>query len=530
MIQHRALRTLAAGLVALGGFGAVEGASAALPQEVAPRAELDGAFDEARAASQRLLLGVFTAGEARSEDCVKRLWSDKEVRAALADCVPVQALTGAVSKADARRFGGHDPDVHRILERAVRDHVPVNAEGVLATPQHIWFAADGRVLIAAPFELQPEEFLWLDWRSRQLAGDAEARPADSARPPRRYLEGQAYAPADGDLFGRGLLPAELEADLDTLRRRGQGGGGRGGRGGFGGGANWSREAIDAFVRLAFTDEKDAQKEIESELGSIFLRMGGGTSPLLDAGLEIVAFAAPARGAETVIGFLSDTVPSVRARAAAALEAMGFEGEGWKELRKALDKEDDAVVRGALLRAAGVVGRKDAAARRLLEKEARERPQKGRTNVERIAALIGLGHVGDGAGSEAAFRAALGDTDANVALAAVAGMALTRDRARFAPALKERAGSDPANAALYDAALAVLDGAPLVRLRGLIERVAPDDFPRPRLYFEARPPGNVTGAGMGEGRGGRGGGNGGTGGGGTGGGGTGGGGTGGGGGR
>lgn len=462
------------------------GAAAAV-QDPAPMADLTEAFERASEAGRRLILGVYTAGESRSEDFAKRVLRDKAVRATWTNAVPVQVLLGGPTKADARRFGGHDPDTHRALEREVRDRLPVNAEGVLASPQHVWFAPDGRLLIAAPYELEPEEFLWLDWRSQRLAGAVDTPLPVGARAPRRYLEGEAFAPFDGDRIGRGLLPNEVEADLALMRKRSLGGG------------NSSGDWIGAFARLAFTDAQEAQDEVRNELGSVYLRLGGGSNAWLEGGLEMVAYAAPRRGVECLVTFLGDPVPGLRARAAAALESLGFEGAGWAELRKALDKEEDAVVRRALLRAAGVAGRSESQARRLLEKEA----LKGKAPADRCAAFIGLGHIGDGVGLESVLRAGLGDLDPNIALAAGVAMALTRDSARFKPLITERAGGATEDVAAFEAILAVLDGAPIVKLRDVLQRVAPDDFPRARLFFEARPPasargGPVGGAGRGPG--------------------------------
>lgn len=475
--------------------------AAAPTQDLAFSPDLAAAFEQSRSESKRLVLGVYSAGEARSEDFVKRVFKDKAVRRALADAVAVQALLGTPSKVEARRFGGHDQDIHRMLERSVRDHLPANAEGVLASPQHVWFGPEGRLLLAAPFELEPEEFLWLDWRARQLSGDAAAVAPVGARAPRRFLEGAAFAPADGDRFGRGLKPDEVKADLELLRRRGQGGGGGRGGGG-GGGGNWTPEAIAAFARLAFSNDADAQDEVRNELGNVFLRWGGGSNALVEGALEIVAFAAPRLGVPTVVQFLNDTEAVLRGRSAAALEAMGFDGDGWNDLRKALDKEEDAPVRRAMLRAAGVVGRREAQARRTLEREA----EKAKSTLDRAAALIGLGHIGDGAACEETLRKALGEADANVALAAACAMALTRDSARFRASIVERATDAGEDAALYEAALAVLDGGALLRLQSLLARVAADEYPRTRFFFTARP--QAPPAGRGQGGRGNGGGNGG----------------------
>jgi hypothetical protein len=500
------------GFGACGGIGASGGIRAsstggAAPeaQDPAPAADLAEAFQRASAEGRRLVLGVYTAGEARSEDFAKRVLRDKAVRASWANVVPVQVLLGEPTKAEARRFGGHEPDIHRALERAVRDHLPANAEGVLASPQHVWFAPDGRLLLAAPYELDPEEYLWLDWRSQRLTGAVDVPLPEGARAPRRYLEGVAFAPIDGDRFGRGLLPPEVAAELEVLRKRsmggggaggGPGGGGPGGGGAGGGGGTRMLETVESIVRLAFTDSPDAQDEVRNELGNMFLRLGGGSNPWLEGGLEIVAYAAPRRGAEFLVTFLGDPVPGLRARGAAALESLGYEGIGWTELRKALDKEEDAVVRRALLRAAGVAGRREAQARRLLEKEA----LKGKAPADRCAALIGLGHIGAGAELEGTLRTALGDPDLNVALAAAAAMAMTRDSARFKPLITERAGGATEDTAAFETLLAVLDGAPFVRLRDVLQRVAPDDFPRTRLFFEARPPVSARGGpGAGPGR-------------------------------
>ncbi len=469
---------------------------------------LSAAFERARSEGKRLVLGVYTAGEARAEDFAKRTLRDKSVKGALDASVFVQVLVGSPTKADAKRFGALTPDDHRALEREVLDRLPVNAEGVLATPQHVWFGPDGALLVAAPYELEPEEFLWLDARAAQLAATPVADPAGApgapaadaappaplpagARAPRRYLAGQAFRPLDGDRLGRGLLPDEEKADLELLRKRsqggGRGGGGRGGLGGAGGGGGFgggfSREAIEAFGRLAFTDTEDAQSEVKSELGNVFLRLGGGSNALLDGGIEALAYAAPKRGVPTLVSFLGDTVPGLRARAAAALESLGYAGLGWKELSKQLGKEDDAVVRRALLRAAGAVGRGEAAARRLLEREALE----AKAREDRIAALIGLGHFGDGAATEATLRTALAARDVDVALAAGAAMALTRDAGRFRAPLRERAAELSEEAPAFAALGEVLEGAPLVRLRELLTRLAPDEFPRARLFFEPLPP-------------------------------------------
>ncbi len=94
----------------------------------------------------------------------------------------------------------------------------------------------------------------------------------------------------------------------------------------------------------------------------------------------------------------------------------------------------------------------------------------------------MGSLTNHADVQDALRNALKGTDERFASAAALGIAFARDRDGL-ELLREKLGAEPEAElrTVLEAAVAVIEGAPLTRLRESVERIAEDTILRPRYY-------------------------------------------------
>jgi hypothetical protein len=446
-------------------------------------AEANGrAFREQRV----VFVAVHSDDEARSRAFWKHVYKDKRVRALAEDTVNLLACLdiGWNKRCPCAKSGGLDHDSAKFVEAALREELlGANAEGVIASPQHLWLDPNGAVLLCVPYELSADELSWCFAEAARLAGRPQPEVA-GGRAPLRLLYGQTYAPRDRDDYGRGLRPEELEQVLAELKSSGAGRGKRGG----GGGAGRFRSRVGSMFQVAFTDEEDARDFITVELSSGWATFNGGD--LLAEALQVLGALVPGNSWTIFEHSAGHRDALLRNQAAVALEQLRAP-RALKLIKTALKHEKDAGVLKNWVRALGASGRADKGARRQLLQLSQNR-----ADVLRRNALFALGWLApDGDVSERLVEA-LGASDAPDARAAACAMALSREQS-YMPALESRLageGLDDDLRGTLESALTVLKGADLAGIESAVRDVCRDTIPRRRVFFRGMPSGEDLGDG------------------------------------
>lgn len=443
--------------------------AAEVPGNVGGDVSWEAGWEAARersAGEERLVfVALLAEGEGRSR-ALRKLYADRTVAglASATVCVGGELKT-AVERRSFEPFSGLSEEDNRRLVALLREELfAQNEEGVVAVPQHAWLSSAGEVLLSVPYEMTREELVWCFAEAFRRAGiePPEELPED-ARPPRRLLGAALYRPPAGDRHGRGMTPSELEEEID--RRRSDG---------FGGGA------VASWMRILFTDDEEAVKYAEVELGRGVLAWLG--RDRIGQSLRYVGVASPPSFWEVLAPFAKDRRAEVRNEAAVALEQLGS-ARALKVVKSALGKEKEPAVRKNWLRALGACGWDDRGAARTLLKVAsgKQEPPLARRN-----AIVALGHLRQDEAVRELLLARLAGADPAERLAAAGAMALSREReyAEALAAAAERA-EDEEEREGYEAARSVLEGADLAAAEELVREAAKDEIDRPRIFFRAR---------------------------------------------
>jgi hypothetical protein len=447
-----------------------------------------------RAASEGKVVFVAFHGpaDARCEEFTKHHYRNRDVVSVAEATINVGATTDELERRKHPFVKGLSALENRRLAAALRESlVPANAAGVVATPQHLWLAPGGEVLLSAPFEVEEEELLWCFHEAQRLVDPAAPAAPPGARPPRRLLYGKGYRPRDGDELARGLTEEELEEALQSARSSmtARGGGGR---------------RMANLMRIAFTDDEAAAEYIGLELSNGLLTWAG--NGLLVQALHLVGVLSPASFWELAEDFVTHDDADVRREAAVVLEQLGHSG-GLKVARRGWSKESERFLRGAWLRAIGACARGDKSARKLLLELAREEPE----DEARASAIFALGYLDAHPDVHEFLASAVrGERELERSMAACA-MALSRERS-YVSLLAELIGEAPpavsgdvaqgagtgddgagdtgaappardGSDAVLEDALAVLRGADLARVATHVSRATGAVAMRERVFFQ-----------------------------------------------
>ncbi len=426
-----------------------------------------------------MFVAVHADEEARSEAFWKRTYKDKTVRSLAEETVNLLACrdVGGKKRCDCAKAGGLDSEQAKFMEAALREEVLVlNAEGIVASPQHLWLDSKGAVLLCVPFEMTAGELAWCFGEAARLAGGPPVE-LEEARAPRRLLYGQAFRPAAADEYGRGLRPDELKEKLAELKSGGVGVGG--GRRGGGRGAGWGRR-LATLLLVSFTDEKEAQEYVANELRSGWTTWAG---PDVQArSLHTFGVVAPKSAWPTFEGFADHRESVLRNECAVAIEQAGFD-DALKTIKTALKREKEPSVRKNWLRALGAVAGDDKGARRiLLEFSEEEDP------VLRRNATFALGWLPQEGDVSERLSAQLTSGNGDDACAAACAMALSRDQS-YLPELRRRVGEEGLVDALKTAleqAIEVIEGGDLAGVEAVVSEVCRDQLARERVFFRSIP--------------------------------------------
>lgn len=430
-------------------------------------------YPPARARAQEegriVFVAVLADDEARSDQYWDDVYSDRRVRAHSEETVNLVACLDAYDKkrCSCAQQAGLSRDEARYVEAAVRDELLAkNAEGVVASPQHLWFSPTGELLQCAAFEMTADEMVWCFVNARRRAGLKHDPMPEGLRAPVRFLTRELHTPADGDTYGRAFTPAEAKQELKTMKAS-MLGAGQGAR----------------FVRLAFTDDKAAQEYVYKELQSGVATWGG--DEVIVRALHTMGLVAPASGWEIFEYYAEHKEARVRNACAVGLEQLGTSA-GLKIIKTMLRREKDEGVKKNWLRALGSCGRSTSAVRKqMLGLAKRERDPVLKANI--LFALGWLDHHED-------VREVLveilhdGNADVRLRTAAVCAIALGRDESQL-ETVRKFAGGDAIPASLSDAAVAavaILEGGDLIGLEASVKDSCADILPRERVFFRPSP--------------------------------------------
>ena len=431
-------------------------------------------YAPARARAQEegriLFVSVLADDEARAEQFWDDVYSDRRVRALSEETVNLVACLDAQGKkrSSCAQKAGLSRDEARYLEAAIRDELLAkNAEGVVSSPQHMWFSPAGELLQCVAFEMTADEMVWCFVNARRRAGLKHDPMPEGLRAPLRFLAGEPYAPADGDTYGRALTSAEVKQELKSMRTSRFGGG-----------------QAARFVRLAFTDDKAAQEYVYKELQSGLVTWGG--TDVIVGALHTMGLVAPASGGEIFEYYGDHKEARVRNECAVGLEQLGA-SSGLKLIKVMLRKEKDDSVKKNWLRALASCGRSASAVRKqMLGLVDRERDLVLKANI-----LFGLGWLDHHEDVREVLVQTLQDVDADVRLrtAAVCAIALGRDESQL-ETVRKFAGGEGIPASLSEAAVAavaILEGGDMMGLQASVQDSCADILPRERVFFRPVPP-------------------------------------------
>ena len=173
--------------------------------------EEDWAAARARALEEGRVLFVAANmdGERANDRMAEDVYREKAVVASRANRALV-ASAFAHGKGTCRSSGPSCEHHQRVDIRAREEVLPADADGAVVTPQHVFLAPDGTVLLSVEYEITADELEWcLGEALRKLDPDAEVKLSGGARPPKRLV-------VDGVAAGRPPAPTRDEV-LELLR-------------------------------------------------------------------------------------------------------------------------------------------------------------------------------------------------------------------------------------------------------------------------------------------------------------------------
>ncbi len=465
------------------------------------------ALDQAKEGNKVVFLAVNMDGE-RANDRMVELYGEKQIEKLAAHTINAVASATEHKEGDkpCPRFGEITCKQHRAVDVAVRSQVlKPDAEGFVIAPQHVFLAPDGKVILSVPYEIDESELVWCFERAiHAVDPEADLGAIPRGRAPKRLVLGDVIDL--GGLPGGGLRPITREEALeliDLVKR---------------GGLDW-QQRLDALRKIMTSDEEEARDLIVSELRAGNGGRGGGGRGGGGAGgaggmggsgadrrplvLHAIGTFSPPSYWEIVAEYAESGEQALRVEAAVALEQLAAP-ESLKTILAALRKEREPELARVWPRALAAAGAADKGARKTLLAGL-----KSKDPLVRRATLHSLGYLVPGDDVTEALRAALASKDEADRAAAITAMGLSRDGTAWLETLRalvptdaakgtapEGEGgtpgesppqADPAKAAepldvrAARAAITVLEGGGLAKLRPVVEAVTEDTRPRERVY-------------------------------------------------
>ncbi len=422
------------------------------------RASVDEALAEAKRDGKVVFLAINMDHERANDWMVETHYRDPTIRKLAARTVNLFASRFDHGGADrCPRVGGGPPcAAHVAIDKRVRrEFVPVEPDGSVIAPQHVFLAPGGEVLLSVPYQVTVGELEWCFVAAiRRVDPEFAWTLSKAARAPKRLVADGIPVPEEEGPPPE-LPPTEEEVDAILERSKKT--------------ARATRADLDRLVR---SEEKRAVEFVRKQASSGW---SGGVGRPLGNLLRTIGERSPESWWTFVAPFLEDHRPVVRRQAAVALEQLAVEKSRSKLLAR-WRKEDDVGVRGDVLRALAGVAPSDRKVIALVE----EQSEKAREPSLRAAAVVAAAHLEDREVVLGICRRSLG-SDLPEVRAAAAIVAAVRREAELRPRLDELAlleESAVAKAAL-EAALRVLDGGHARLLRPALRDLFDEEILRDR---------------------------------------------------
>lgn len=456
---------------------------AAAPQKpaVAWSPRWEDAFAQAAAEKKVVFLAINMDGEAANDRMATKVYSDPKIVAASKLTVNLAAsrFEHAPEGKPCTRFGALTCTEHRRIEGAARDNVlKTDAAGFTVSPQHIFLASDGKVLLSVPYEISAQELEWCFREALAVVDPHAAKQiAASGRAPRRLIQGGVFDPSA--IPGANLSPPTREEVLAIIKEMRA--------------SLWSANRLQSIQRLLLSSEPEAIEQIESELKNEFFGRrgwvqgdptnpdGGRGADYKDRLMHAIGVLSPQAYGKLVVEFLEHDDEKLRLEAIVALEQLAAPDSA-VAITRAISKEKNARLRKDLYRALGSAGAGDEKARKsLLKALTSEKDALARRN-----ALFALGWFPPAADSDKALGDALSGGTAEERCAAALGAGLTRHEA-WRERVQQAASKEenPQVKECLAAASGVLNGAGVTTLRTLVRTICEDDLEREKLFGVAQ---------------------------------------------
>ena len=450
----------------------------------------EAALELAQKEKKVVFVAVNMDGEKANERMLAKVYTDKTVLELARGTINVIASSGEHAAADkpCPKFEGLYCLDHRRADMTLRKEVlKPDADEFVVAPQHVFLAPDGKVLGSVPYEVTASELAWCFATAMQsLDPAAKVAPPAGARAPRRWIPGGVFDPKSlPGGAGRTLTRQEVLDLIKELKKSGRG--------------TWELEKLRGLLA---SDEPEAREFVLLELksngggggrgggGGGGGRGGGGAGgALAGAGvgenrhsriMHAIGVLSPPSWWEVAVEFLGDSDEKLAAETIVALEQLAAP-ESVKALQAELADTKEKAAQKDLLRALGSAGANDKAVRAMLLKKAKSE----KDETLRLNAILACGPFGGSDEAVEELTKLLQSAPAPERRAAACAMALSRDK-RFEEALQAVSKDAPSAdvGATCKAALEVLGGAALKRIRDDVKSLGKDTLDRERFFGRA----------------------------------------------
>jgi hypothetical protein len=420
----------------------------------------EAALAEAQAGNKVVFVAVNMDGELANDHLADKVYHSEALVGLASETVNLVAsrFEHGPKDAECKRFGGITCSEHQWVEKAVRGNlIQPTKDGEVVAPQHLFLGPDGQILLSVAYYVTEEELLWCFVTALTKVDPKTKRAMPrGARPPLRLKMDSVEGAEAVKTLARPLSKEELREAIKRLQS------------GFG-----ALEDMDTFGRVLATDDPEAVKYAEREVGSGFVAY---TSEMAASVLRTIGRTSPPAFWGVVAPLLEHHDAGVRMHAAVALEQLAADDSN-RAVQKALSGEKDEFVQKELLRALGTTGRGNAGARKLLLRHAKS----DKSALLRANALLALGLHADEKEIGQFLRDVLAQGGAGDVPAAALGLAFAR-QADFADAIQDATERvEAGDKQTLERCLAVLKGGNLDALAGDFTRVGRDRQRRERFF-------------------------------------------------
>jgi hypothetical protein len=427
--------------------------------QVAWQNDLQAAQDLAKNQNKVVFIALNMDGERANDRMAKQVYGDKKFQKLAEQTVNVVGSRFEHGKSGCKRFPGIACEDHQSIDKAVRLRVlNLPADANVVAPQHIFLGPDGTILLSVAYEVTVPQLQWcfVTANNKALPDSKMAMPSGAKAPRRVVLDGVA-ATEGSDISIPPLDSAELEKTMEYIVRGAKG-----------------SDRVDAIRSMLGTDDEDCIKFLEKEFGNFrYERRGDQLVRLLKA----VGGASPSNFWTTIDHFLKSSDDEFRNLTAVALEQLAAP-DSVKVLKSHFGKEKSRQVKKNILRAIGVAGAENKAARSIITKAWKN----SKEPLLQTNALLVLGLHASDKKALAILEEALSSNNPTHRQAAALGLAFARakDHTEMLRGYAENE-QEPECKAVMKRCLKVLEDGALSTLADDFARIGEDEFQRPRFF-------------------------------------------------